>query len=115
MLTWSRRLRGLKGSIRMKHKMVAGRLRTRDALTETIREHEADGWSVAALGTTFGGERMVLVDDGNRYQHDIVCASWKSPEKMAATIAKKESEGWQVCAIGECFGCNLLILKRKLD
>jgi len=97
----------------MRHMMVATKLNKRKLFEDTIRAFEKDGWSVAAFGTTFGGKRLVLIDNGRRYEHDIVSASWKSFEKMAETISQREKEGWQVTAIGECFGSNLLILKRE--
>jgi hypothetical protein len=98
----------------MRHLMVGLKLNKRKDLEETISSFEKQGWSVAAFGTTFGGKRLVLVDNGKRYEHEIVSASWKSLSEMAETVAEKEKEGWEVSAIGECFGSNLLILKREI-
>jgi len=95
--------------------MVEQKLNSRKHLENSIRDHEENGWSVAAFGTTFGGKRLVLVDNGRQYEHEIISASWKSFEKMAQTISEKERDGWQVAAIGECFGSNLLILKREQE
>ncbi|MBU0641448.1 MAG: hypothetical protein KKB50_21515 [Planctomycetes bacterium] len=97
----------------MEHKLIPTTWRTKEGLAEVIRTHEQDGWSVAALGSAFGGERLVLLKDGQAYEHEVLSALWKTPEGMAKIIAEKEHSGWQTCAIGECFGSNLLILKRR--
>ena len=97
----------------MQHMMIPATFRTKDGLSEAIRSHEQDGWSVAAMGPALAGLRLVFVKDGHSYEHEVIGALWKTPEQIAELIAEREPDGWGVCAIGQCFGSTLLILKRQ--
>jgi allophanate hydrolase subunit 1 len=96
----------------MEHKIIPATWKTKEALLEQIRNHEADGWSVAALGDVFGSSLLVLTRGAHKYEHDVIPVMLKTREKVEEIIQEKAAENWQVAAIGEHFGGVLMILKR---
>lgn len=96
----------------MKHKIIPATWKTKEALLDVIRSHERDKWSVAALGTIFGSDVLVLVNDGSSYAHEMISIFWKTKNKLKEILVEKEISGWRVCAIGECFGSSIMILKK---
>lgn len=99
----------------MEHKIIQAAFKTMSGLMEVIELHEQDGWSVAAMGETLGGNLLILVKDGVYYVHQAVPIFWKTRRKLEAFIREKERENWQVCAMGECFGNLTAIMKRRRE
>jgi hypothetical protein len=97
----------------MEHKVVKTTWKSTDALKKEIAAHEAEQWSVAAMGEVFGANLLVLVRDGKRYDHDVTSVMFKTSERVIELLNEKQKKGWQACAIGECFGGVLLIAKRE--
>jgi len=98
----------------MEHKIIPATWKSREALLNQIRDHEADGWSVAALGEVFGSSLLVLTKGAHRYEHDVVPVMLKTRDRVEEIIQEKAVEGWQVAAIGEHFGGVLMILKKLI-
>ena len=57
----------------MEHKIIQAALKTREALVDVIELHEKDGWSVAAMGETLGGNLLIMVKAGGYYEHLLKC------------------------------------------
>lgn len=98
----------------MEHKIIPATWKTREALLEQIRVHDAEGWSVAALGDVFGSSILVLSKGTHKYEHDVVPVMLKTRDRVEEIIQEKAAVGWQVCAIGEHFGGVLMILKKLI-
>ncbi len=98
----------------MEHKLIPATWKSREGLEKVIRDGEADGWSVAALGEVMGGTLLVVIRDGKLYEHQIMSVMTKTGNKVGEILAEKNPEAWQVCALGECFGGVIMIMKREL-
>lgn len=99
----------------MEHKIIPSTWKTKDALLKIIKEHEADGWSVAALGASFGGDILVMIRGTHRYEHEVIPVMLKTRDQVREIIEEHDAESWQVCAIGEHFGGVLMILKKLIS
>jgi hypothetical protein len=99
----------------MQHKIIPATFKTKDALVKVIQDHEAEGWSVAAMGVIFGGDILVLQKGAHKYEHEVVPVMLKTRDRVEEIIVEKEAEGWQVAAIGEHFGGVLMVMKRVVS
>lgn len=97
----------------MEHKFIQAMWKSKSGLTELVKSHENEGWSVVALGEVFGGDLLVMTKEDQSHEHEIISVLWKDRKKVEELVAEKAAEGWQVCAIGECFGSSIMILKRQ--
>ena len=98
----------------MEHKIIPSTWKSKEALLKLIKEYEADGWGVSALGEIFGGDILVLTKDDHRYEHEMVPVMFKTKEQLMGVVADVIGGGGQVCAIGECFGSNIMIIKKEV-
>ncbi len=96
----------------MEHKIIPATFKTKEGLLQVIQEHEADGWSVSALGASFGGDILVLTRGAHKYEHDLIPVMLKTRGQVQEIIDEHAADNWQVCAIGDHFGGVLMILKR---
>ena len=98
----------------MEHRLIPATWKSREGLEQIIRDGEAEGWSVTALGEVMGGTLLVAIRDGKNYEHQILSVMARTENKVGEILAEKNPDAWQVCAIGECFGSVIMIMKREL-
>jgi len=95
--------------------MIPASWKSAAAMKKTIENSEKKNWNVVALGDISGGNTLILVNDGHRYEHEIIQIFWSLRGKISDIIAEKQEEGWVVATLGACLGSTILVIKRRID
>ncbi len=97
----------------MAHKVLEAVFDSRQALERCLREVEADGCNVVALGE-IGSPRLIVRRGQMRCEHQVVAVTGREDAVVEKILHQREGDGWVVCGLGPCCDATVLILKRAL-
>jgi hypothetical protein len=97
----------------MAHKVLDASFDCRQALERCLREVEADGCNVVALGE-IDAPRLIVRRGQMRCEHQVVAVTGRDKATVEKILRQREGDGWVVCGLGPCSDATVMILKRAL-
>jgi hypothetical protein len=95
----------------MSHRVLDATFTDRRELESLLKEIEAEGLTVAALGDVTG-PRIIVRRDLQKYDHQVVAVTGRDDATLRKILRQRERDGWMACGLGPCGGATVMILKR---
>jgi hypothetical protein len=95
----------------MSHRVLDAAFGDRRELEALLKQIEAEGLTVAALGDVTG-PRIIVRNDRQKYDHQVVAVTGRDDATLRKILRQRERDGWMACGLGPCGGATVMILKR---
>jgi hypothetical protein len=96
----------------MTHKVLEAAFSDRRGLESLLKDVEAAGQTVLALGDVTG-PRLIVRKDARPYEHQVVAVTGRDDATLGKILRQRERDGWVACGLGPCGGATVMILKRE--
>lgn len=97
----------------MAHKVLEASFSDRRGLESLLKEVEAEGLTVVAMGEVTG-PRVIVRKETRRFDHQVVAVTGRDDATLRKILRQRERDGWVACGLGPCGGATVMILKREL-
>ncbi|MDP2361029.1 MAG: hypothetical protein Q8O14_09785 [bacterium] len=98
----------------MSHRVLNAAFTDRRELESLLKEIEAEGLTVAALGDVTG-PRIIVRREARKYDHQVVAVTGRDDATLNKILRQRERDGWVACGLGPCGGATVMILRRELS
>jgi len=98
----------------MAHRVLDATVQSRQELETLLKEIEADGCNVVALGEILE-PRLIVRKGPVPCEHLVVAVTGRDDATLGKILRQRERDGWTACALGPCAGATVLIFKRALS
>lgn len=95
----------------MSHQVMDATFTDRRGLEALLKELEAEGLTVAAMGDVTG-PRLIVRKDPQKFDHQVVAVTGRDDATLRKILRQRERDGWTACGLGPCGGATVMILKR---